>query len=115
MNILELFEKLNLEKGINPHFSPEEVIKIEKRINVEKKLNPEIDANVASNLVLALKNYPEEFNFLVADFQLYNFFANTRYPREEFNGKKANPERIRYFISQFYLQFITFIIKNSLL
>ena len=84
MNIIELFEKLNLDRGESYQFSAEEIIKIEKRINVEKKLNPEIDNNVASNLVLALKNYPQEFDFLVNDFVLYNFFAKSKYPRSHF-------------------------------
>lgn len=101
MNIIELFEKLNLEKTADHQFSADEVIKIEKRINVEKKLNPEIDNNVASNLVLALKNYPEEFNFLANDFLLYNFFANTRHRRDDFWSKNIEPERIRNFISRF--------------
>jgi len=107
MNIIELFEKLNLERGESYQFSAEEIIKIEKRINVEKKLNPEIDNNVASNLVLALKNYPEEFNFLANDFVLYNFFANTRYRRDDFWPKNIEPERIRIFISQFLEEELT--------
>jgi len=103
MNIIELFEKLNLERGKFYQFSAEEIIKIEKRINVEKKLNPEIDNNVASNLVLALKNYPQVFDFLANDFVLYNFFAKSKYPRSHFKSQKIeiDSEQIKAFIDEF--------------
>ncbi len=103
MNIIELFENLNIDKDKTLHFTPEEIIRIEKQINVEKKLNPDVDVNVASNLVEALRNFPEEFQFIANDRILYNFFSKKSYYRDKF--PKANIEvdenRLKSFIGRF--------------
>jgi hypothetical protein len=51
MNIIELFENLNIDKSSLLQITSEEIIRIEKHVNVEKKINPDIDVNVANNLI----------------------------------------------------------------
>ena len=103
MNIIELFEKLNINKGLTLQFSPEELIRIEKQVNVEKRINPEIDANVAANLIEALKKYPEEFHYITNNRILYNFFAKTSHFRDQFpkENSSIDNERVSAFISAF--------------
>lgn len=103
MNIIELFENLNINKEKTLHFTPDEIIRIEKQINVEKKLNPDVDVNVASNLVDALRNYPEEFQFIANDRILYNFFSKKSYYRDHFPKEniEIDNEKVKSFIGKF--------------
>lgn len=103
MNVFELFENLNIDKDKTLHFTTDEIIRIEKQINVEKKLNPDVDVNVASNLVDALRNFPEEFQFIANDRTLYNFFSKKSYYRDKFPKEniKVDNERVKSFIGKF--------------
>lgn len=103
MNIIELFENLNINKDKTLHFTTDEIIRIEKQINVEKKLNADVDVNVAANLVEALRNYPEEFQFIANDRNLYNFFSKKSYYRDHFPKQniEIDNERVKLFVGRF--------------
>jgi hypothetical protein len=103
MNIIELFEKLGIDKGELNQFSPDALIRIEKQINVEKKINPEVDSNTASNLIEALKNYPNEFQFIVNHRILFNFFAKKNFSRDRFPKEniQISNEKIKLFVAAF--------------
>jgi len=105
MNIIELFENLNIDKSSLLQITSEEIIRIEKHINVEKKINPDIDVNVANNLIEALKNYPSEFKFIVESRVLYNFFSKKIFFRDSFPLEKIaiSEDRVKFFIDK-YLQ-----------
>jgi hypothetical protein len=105
MNIIELFENLNIDKSTLLQITSEEIIRIEKHVNVEKKINPDIDVNVANNLIDALKNYPSEFQFIVDSRVLYNFFSKKSYFRDAFPKETIDIEedRVKLFIEK-YLQ-----------
>lgn len=106
MNIIQLFEILQLDKDKSLQFTSDEIIRIEKQVNVEKRINPEIDVNVASNLIDALKNYPNEFQFISNNRVLYNFFAKADLPRDKFPKENSNisNENVRHFISLFLME-----------
>lgn len=106
MNIIQLFEILQLDKDKSLQFTSDEIIRIEKQVNVEKRINPEIDVNVASSLIDALKNYPNEFQFISNNRVLYNFFAKADLPRDKFPKENSNisNENVRHFISLFLME-----------
>ena len=103
MNIIELFEKLTIDKDKTIGLSNDEIIRIEKQINVERKINPEVEATVASNLIDALKNYSLEFQFIASHRVFYNFFAKTTYSRDHFltESTVVENDKIQAFISRF--------------
>lgn len=103
MNIIELFEKLNIKNEYSIAFSSDEIIRIENQINIEKRTNSLIDSNVATNLINALKNHPEVFYFFVNHRDLYNFFAKTNYSKDWFtpNNTHINNDDLRKFINAF--------------
>ena len=120
MNIIELFENLNIDKSSLLQITSEEIIRIEKHINVEKKINPDIDVNVANNLIEALKNYPLEFQFITNTRVLYNFFSKKNYIRDAFPNQnvEVDSDRVKLFIEKFLQDDLTTffdkkIIENS--
>lgn len=118
MNIIELFEKLGLNNDKVVQFSQEEIIRIEKQVNVEKKINPDVDVNVAENLIDALKKYPQEFNFIVNNRYLYNFFAKTDYYKDKFSKEEIYivEDAVKRFISNYLEEDLTlFFDKNIML
>jgi len=105
MNIIELFESLNIDKSSLLQVTPEEIIKIEKHVNVEKKINPDIDVNVANNLIEALRKYPSEFQFIANNRILYNFFSKKSYYRDAFPSQNivVDNERVKTFIENYLI------------
>jgi hypothetical protein len=103
MNIIQLFDKLELESDQILQFGSEDYIRIEKKINFEKKINPEIDSNTAENLILALKEYKEEFLFLMSNRILFNFFTHKNFSKNHFSnyGHTVSEEKIKHFIANF--------------
>lgn len=103
MNIIELFENLNIDKSSLLQITPEEIIRIEKHVNVEKKINPDIDVNVANNLIEALKKYPKEFQFIANNRVLYNFFSKKNYYRDSFPSQniEVDNEKVKTFIENY--------------
>lgn len=117
MNIIELFENLNIDKSSLLQITSEEIIKIEKHVNVEKKINPDIDVNVANNLIEALKKYPSEFQFIANNRILYNFFSKKNYYRDSFPSQNiiVDNERVKMFIENYLLDdLIIFFDKKSI-
>lgn len=103
MNIVELLEKLSVDRTKIEYFSAEEIIRIEKQLNVEKRINPEIDVNTASLFIEALKNYPKEFQFVTNNRILYNFFAKTNLSRNNFSQSiiDISQQQVQSFVARF--------------
>jgi hypothetical protein len=103
MNIIALFEKLQLDKASIATISTEEVIRIEKRIALEKRIDAEIDTNAATNLVEALRNYRDEMAFIVGHRTFYNFLSDKNYSRNifKFPVPEVDSARIRSFFDRF--------------
>jgi len=103
MNIIELFGKLELDRDAILRFTAGDVIRVEKQLNVERKLNPEIDTNTAANLILALRDYADEFVFVLSNRHLYNFFTGKDMMRKYFPEvlPAQSAERVRNFIGRF--------------
>ncbi|MBF4519523.1 hypothetical protein IRZ71_24555 [Flavobacterium sp. ANB] len=103
MNIIELFEKLKIDKGSILLLSTEEIRRVEKQVNVEKRLNPEIASNTSENLILALKEYKEELLFVLSNRILFNFFTHNNFSRNHFSNYDlaVSDEKIKHFIAFF--------------
>lgn len=103
MNIIELFENLNIDKSSLLQITFEEIIRIEKQVNVEKKINPDIDVNVANNLIEALKYFPTEFQFIANIRVLYNFFSRKNFLRDDFPAQniEVNKDKVKLFIEKY--------------
>ena len=103
MNIIGLFEKLQIDKSTLRVLSSEAIIRIEKQINLEKKLNADIDTNTASNLISALKNHKEALYFIIQNRVLYNFFAGTNFSRHKFSpdNESISEHKISEFITHY--------------
>jgi hypothetical protein len=117
MNIIELFENLNIDKSSLLQITSEEIIRIEKHVNVEKKINPDIDVNVANNLIEALKKYPSEFQFIANNRILYNFFSKKSYYRDSFPSQniEVDNERVKTFLENYLLDdLLLFFDKKSI-
>ncbi|MFM2229830.1 MAG: hypothetical protein RL607_1088 [Bacteroidota bacterium] len=116
MNIIRLFENLQLDHNRTHEFTEEEIIRIEKQVNVEKRLNPDIDVNVASQLTEALRNYPHTFYFITQERVLYNFFAGTTYGYDRFPGKVENENwfEIQSFFEAYLVTDLSFFLEQKL-
>ncbi|MBF4519522.1 hypothetical protein IRZ71_24550 [Flavobacterium sp. ANB] len=103
MNIIQLFSSLDLNKDQILEFGSEDYIRIEKKINFEKKINPEIDSNTSENLILALKEYKEEFFFVMSNSICLNFFAQNKFSKEYFftDNPNISDEKVKHFITLF--------------
>lgn len=103
MNIIELFEKLHLDRQKITSLTPEEIIRIEKQLNAEKKIDEEIDTNTANNLIEALRNYAAPFAFIAGKRVLYNLFSKKDYTRNSFVYETAavDPDQVKVFMSRF--------------
>jgi len=103
MNIIQLFSLLDLERDKILEFGSEDYIRIEKKINFEKKINPEIDAKTSENLILALKEYKEEFLFVLSNRILFNFFTHNDFARNYFSSYNltVSDEKMKHFIAAF--------------
>ncbi len=103
MNIIQLFCLLEFKKGQILEFGFEDYIRIEKKINFEKKINSEIDTNTSENLILALKEYKEEFLFVLSNRILFNFFTHNNLARNHFQNYNLtiSEEKMKQFIGLF--------------
>nr|WP_315200471.1 hypothetical protein [uncultured Flavobacterium sp.] len=103
MNIIQLFNLLDLERNQILQFGSEDYIRIEKKINLEKKINPEIDSNSGENLILVLKEYKEEFLFLISNRVLFNFVTHNNFSKNHFSNYShtVSEEKIKHFIAVF--------------
>ncbi|KAF2510158.1 hypothetical protein EYY60_11650 [Flavobacterium zhairuonense] len=103
MNIIQLFSLLDLERDKILEFASEDYIRIEKKINFEKKINPEIDSKTSENLILALKEYKEEFLFVMSNRILFNFFTHNDFSRNDLPNYNltVSDEKIKHFIALF--------------
>lgn len=99
MNIISLFEALQLNKSVVQHLSAETVPQIEKEILEQS--SAVFDAKTTEELLLVIKNYPNEFSFIINTREWYNYFAQTNYSRNEFPFQyvsTTNQEKMRAFI-----------------
>ncbi|RXR24395.1 hypothetical protein [Flavobacterium stagni] len=116
MNIIRLFENLQLDHNRTHEFTEDEIIRIEKQVNVEKRLNPDIDVNVASQLTEALRNYPHTFYFVIQERVLYNFFAGTTYGYDRFQTpvEADNWHEIQIFFEKYLLTDLSFFLEQKI-
>lgn len=103
MNIIQLFSLLDLKKDQILEFDTNDYIRIEKKINFEKKINPEIDAKTSENLIFALKEYKEEFLFVMSNRILFNFFTNKNLSENQFlhYNRTVSDEKMKQFMGLF--------------
>ena len=103
MNIIELFEKLDIDKNSILLFSAEDIMRVEKMLNVEKRINPKIDSNTGENLITALKNCKEELLFVMSNHILFNFFTHNNFSKNQFLSYNltVSDDRIKNFIELF--------------
>nr|WP_315157770.1 hypothetical protein [uncultured Flavobacterium sp.] len=103
MNIIQLFALLDLKRNQILEFGSEDFIRIEKKINFEKKINPEIDSKAGENLILALKEYKQEFLFLMSNRVLFNFLTKNNLSKSHFPASNGfvSDEKIKGFITVF--------------
>ncbi len=103
MNIIQLFEQLNIDKNKLAMFSDSDIIRIEKELNVERKINPEIDVNVANNLISILKNDKESLLFVLNSRPLFNLFSGKVLPKSDFvlNQNGVDENEIKSFIGNY--------------
>jgi hypothetical protein len=116
MNIIELFDKLELIKEAIAGYTAGDVIRVEKQLNVERKINPEVDANTATSLVHALRDFPNPFIFVLGDRHLYNFFTGKDLSRKRFpeNNIEVDREKVRGFIARFLGDELEFTLDKAL-
>ncbi len=103
MNIIQLFDQLNIDKNNVAMFSDYDIIRIEKELNVERKINPEIDVNIANNLVSILKTDKESLLFVLNSRPLYNLFSGKVLPKSDFilNQNNVDENQIKSFIGNY--------------
>ena len=82
MNIFSLFEALQFDKSAFQDLSNDTILHFEKEI-LEKNAH-NIDAKLTNDLLLAVKNYSNEFLFVINTLEWYNYFAQTNYSRNKF-------------------------------
>ncbi|AWI24989.1 hypothetical protein [Flavobacterium pallidum] len=116
MNIIALFEKLQLDKTSVASLSAEAVNHIEERIVRETMMGAVIDSGTAGDLLDALRNYPSEFAFIVGQRTFYNFLADTNHSRNVFKFQvlEVAPERIRDFFERFLSEALLRIAERDL-
>lgn len=103
MNIIQLFDQLNIQKNHVAMFSEFDIIRIEKELNVERKINPEINVNVVSNLVSILRIDKESLLFVLNSRPLYNLFSGKILPKSDFilNQNAVDENQIKSFIDKY--------------
>jgi hypothetical protein len=104
MNIIELFENAGIYKENAIEFTFDDTVKVQKQIETERSQNPNIDPNLASNLTLAMKDYPKELLFISNNRVLYNFFSKKNHSRNRFSSDvvpSVSVDAVKSFISKF--------------
>ena len=116
MNIIELFDTLNIDKTLVSELSATTIIRIEKQVKVEQKMNPAIETSAVNDLIDALKNYPNEFQFLVNHRKLYNLFSKKTHSRDAFTNeiKVINDEDLKAFIEKYLFDDLLLFFDSSL-
>jgi hypothetical protein len=104
MNIIELFENASIYRENVTEFTFDDTVKIQKQFEIEKNQNPSIDSNLASNLTIAMKEFPKELFFISSNRILYNFFSKKNHSRNRFSSDAVpvvSVDNVKSFISRF--------------
>ena len=104
MNIIELFEKATIHIVNQSNFTSNDVVKVKQQLEVERTNNPNLDTNVATNLISAMNENPNELLFISNNRILYNFFAKTNHSRNRFlSDAKINTtnEAVQNFVEKY--------------
>lgn len=104
MNIIELFENAAIYRENLSEFNFDDTIKVQKQFEIERSQNPAINPNLATNLILAINDFPNELLFISSNRILYNFFSKKNHSRSRFISDvniKTTPEAIQRFITTF--------------
>jgi hypothetical protein len=104
MNIIELFEKATIHIENQSNFTSNDVVKVKQQLEVERTNNPNLDSNVATNLISAMNENPNELLLISNNRILYNFFAKTNHSRNRFLSEaKINTtnEAVQNFVEKY--------------
>lgn len=104
MNIIELFEKATIHIENQSNFTSNDVVKVKQQLEVERTNNPNLDPNVATNLISAMNENPNELLLISNNRILYNFFAKTNHSRNRFlSDAKINTsnEAVQNFVEKY--------------
>lgn len=104
MNIIELFEKATIHIENQSNFTSNDVVKVKQQLEVERTNNPNLDTSVATNLISAMNENPNELLFISNNRILYNFFAKTNHSRNRFlSDAKINTsnEAVQNFVEKY--------------
>lgn len=104
MNIIELFEKATIHIENQSNFTSNDVVKVKQQLEVERTNNPNLDTSVATNLISAMNENPNELLLISNNRILYNFFAKTNHSRNRFlSDAKINTsnETVQNFIEKY--------------
>lgn len=115
MNIFSLFEALQFDKSAFQDLSNDTILHFEKEI-LEKNAH-NIDAKLTNDLLLAVKNYSNEFLFVTNTREWYNYFAQTNYSRNEFPFQyvsTTNEEKMRDFVIVFLEPSLTLVSTQNI-
>jgi hypothetical protein len=104
MNIIELFEKATIHIENQSNFTSNDVVKVKQQLEVERTNNPNLDTSVATNLISAMNENPNELLLISNNRILYNFFAKTNHSRNRFLSDakiSSSNEAIQNFIEKY--------------
>lgn len=109
MNIIALFDQLQIDRLEFLELSSEKISSIENKLNEARITNSAIDNSTATNFLEALYKYPKEFQYIVNDRNLFNFFAKTNLSSNQFNAQNIplNEEKMLFFMDLFLKKDIT--------
>lgn len=115
MNIIALLESISLDKSEINLLAKTDFTRIKKQLVAQKELNPEIEDADITKLLKALKTNAESFQAVLNNRILFNFFANTEYPRSHFTNEFESVEidKVKLFVQQFFSEELnSFFIQN---
>ncbi|MFH7011635.1 hypothetical protein ACHRV5_07150 [Flavobacterium sp. FlaQc-52] len=117
MNIIELFENAGIYRTNLREFNPEDIAKIEKQFEIERAQHSNLDSSVASNLILAMNEFPNELLSISNNRILYNLFSKKNYSRNRFSSDNAvsvSLEAVKVFIIRFLSEALTLFIEERM-
>ncbi|WNM19709.1 hypothetical protein [Flavobacterium capsici] len=115
MNIIQLFEKLTIDKSRIGTLTTDDFLTIENLLNTEKESNDSITDISISNFLNALKYHPESFKAILENRVLYNFFTNKDKSRDYFKPETVSNdvEKTKTFVGLFFGSEIKSLFKES--
>lgn len=103
MNIIELLDQQYLSKTVTNQVNDIDFAAILHQIEVDKITNPTVNANLLSQLTLAITEYKEELRFILNNNLFFNFFSKKEIPSNGFSTENlpVDEGKIKSFIRVF--------------